>query len=140
MVILNNSPKLEGLARILSNEIASAVPSLSSGRLAMTVTMPLCHCGELKPRVQRGGSEAISWPLCHCERSEAISNRSRKHEGSETLKMLSDSLAALQPSGRQLQRRKEGYRSSPIMFVPFRAFDFSCFRGYLLKLSTDLTI
>ena len=41
--------KLEALATILPNEIATAVPSLPLGRLAMTVT------------------------LRHCERSEAIS-------------------------------------------------------------------
>ena len=36
--------KLEILATTLPDEIVSAVPSLRSGRLAMTITLPPCHC------------------------------------------------------------------------------------------------
>jgi hypothetical protein len=43
--------KLELLATTLPDEIASAVPSLRWGRLAMTITPPYCHC---EPPARRG--------------------------------------------------------------------------------------
>ena len=46
------------IAAVLGQNQYEIASSLSL--LAMTLRKWFCHCGELEPRVQRGGSEAIS--------------------------------------------------------------------------------